>query len=259
MRPAIGILLLSLLVITGACSKKESEGSPASAAGILVDLQGITVKVNGEPAGDTRAIEDLGRVKKIDDLFERLKKERDAFEAANPTTPFPGRATISAHPQVSVLVFKSMFETATSAGYPNLRVAIAGDAKRGPSDVVAVSASVSDPTREPWAFGPGIHLYMSEKQVQLSEKRGNWVAYDDTFASPTSNAELRDRVSRSVVDLFSRRHTRANAVVDLIVHLHNHLWHEQLSALLRGAADAHERLAGPGDEHGAFRLQLAIH
>ena len=86
---------------------------------------------------------------------------------------------------------------------------------------------------------------------------GSDVAYDDRFDTSMNMTELRDRLNRTVVDLFLRRDLRANPVVDVVVHIDNRLPYKQLSAALRGLGDAHERLAGP-DENGAFALRLAV-
>jgi hypothetical protein len=257
MRRAIGMLLLALVGFT-ACSKKKSEGAEAGVGGPLIDLEGTTVRVNGEPAGNTRAIEDLGRLQKIDDLFERLKQDRESFKAANPSTPFPGRATITAHPETTALVFKSMFQTAAFAGYPNLRVTIVGDVSRGPSDSVIVRAIIPGPPGDLSGPSRAIDLHVLETQVRLTEKRGSRSANYENFELPSTNSELRDRVKKSVVDLFLRSDLRAHPVIDLVVHAKNFTPHKQLSAVLRGAADAHERLAGPVDADGAFILRLAV-
>lgn len=86
----------------------------------MVAVNGNQVLVNGTPAGSTRAIEDVGRMQKVDEVFELLKRQREMWKSFNPQKPFPGVAILQVDENVSSLVVKSVFQTAAFAGYPNI-------------------------------------------------------------------------------------------------------------------------------------------
>ncbi len=86
----------------------------------MVSVNGNQVLVNGTPAGSTRAIEDVGRMQKVDEVFELLKRQREMWKSFNPQKPFPGVAILQVDENVSSLVVKSVFQTAAFAGYPNI-------------------------------------------------------------------------------------------------------------------------------------------
>ncbi|MSP25568.1 MAG: biopolymer transporter ExbD [Myxococcales bacterium] len=86
----------------------------------MVAVNGNQVLVNGTPAGSTRAIEDVGRMQKVDEVFELLKRQREMWKSFNPQKPFPGVAILQVDENVSALVVKSVFQTAAFAGYPNI-------------------------------------------------------------------------------------------------------------------------------------------
>ena len=86
----------------------------------MVAVNGNQVLVDGNLAGSTRAIEELGRMQKIDALFELLKRKRELWKSFNPNKPFPGVAILQIDEEVSSLVVKSVFQTAAYAGYPNI-------------------------------------------------------------------------------------------------------------------------------------------
>jgi hypothetical protein len=71
-------------------------------------------------AGSTRAIEDLGRMQKIDELFDLLKRKRELWKSFHPNKPFPGVAILQVDENIPSLVVKSVFQTAAFAGYPNI-------------------------------------------------------------------------------------------------------------------------------------------
>jgi biopolymer transport protein ExbD len=86
----------------------------------MVSVNGNTVMVDGHNAGSTRAIEDIGRMQKVDELFDLLKRKRELWKSFHPNKPFPGVCILQVDENVSALVVKSVFQTAAYAGYPNV-------------------------------------------------------------------------------------------------------------------------------------------
>lgn len=86
----------------------------------MVAVNGNQVLVDGTLAGSTRAIEDLGRMQKIDELFDLLKRKRELWKSFHPNKPFPGVAILQVDENIPSLVVKSVFQTAAFAGYPNI-------------------------------------------------------------------------------------------------------------------------------------------
>jgi len=86
----------------------------------MVAVNGNQVLVDGHLAGSTRAIEDLGRMQKVDELFDLLKRKREMWKSFHPNKPFPGVCILQVDENVPALVVKSVFQTAAYAGYPNI-------------------------------------------------------------------------------------------------------------------------------------------
>ena len=86
----------------------------------IVAIAGSTVLVNGNPAGNTRAIEDSKRLQRIDELFNILKGQREMWKQMRPGKEFPGVVVLQIDQDVSAVVVKSVFQTSEFAGYPNV-------------------------------------------------------------------------------------------------------------------------------------------
>jgi biopolymer transport protein ExbD len=86
----------------------------------IVVVNGNQVLVNGTLAGSTRAIEELGRMQKVDELFNQLKQRREQFKQNEPGKEFPGVVILQVDENVPAIVVKSVFQTAAFAGYPNV-------------------------------------------------------------------------------------------------------------------------------------------
>jgi biopolymer transport protein ExbD len=88
----------------------------------MVAINGQQILVNEHPVGSTRAIEEAGRVlPRIDELFAALKTLKDDWKKLYPDKKeFPGIVILQVDKEVSALVVKSVFQTAASAGYPNV-------------------------------------------------------------------------------------------------------------------------------------------
>lgn len=85
----------------------------------MIAINGNQVVVDGTAAGSTRAIEEAGRMQRVDELFTILKSKRELWKATNASKPFPGVCVLQVDQNVPALVVKSVFQTAAFAGYPN--------------------------------------------------------------------------------------------------------------------------------------------
>jgi len=97
----------------------------------MVAVNGNQVLVDGQLAGSVRAIEDMGRMQKIDELFDLLKRKRELWKSFHPNKPFPGVCILQVDENVPSLVVKSVFQTAAYAGYPNISFMVKKRGKPG--------------------------------------------------------------------------------------------------------------------------------
>jgi biopolymer transport protein ExbD len=87
----------------------------------LVGVMGSQLLVNGQPAGTTHAIEESGRLQRVDELFNILKQQREMWKATHPAgKEFPGVVVLQIDQNVPAIVVKSVFQTAAFAGYPQV-------------------------------------------------------------------------------------------------------------------------------------------
>jgi biopolymer transport protein ExbD len=86
----------------------------------LVALAGSQILVDGNLAGNTRAIEDSKRLQRIDELFNVLKGKRELWKQLHPNKEFPGVVVLQIDQDVTAIVVKSVFQTAAFSGYPNV-------------------------------------------------------------------------------------------------------------------------------------------
>jgi biopolymer transport protein ExbD len=88
----------------------------------VVAINGAQILVNERPVDFTRAVEDAGRVTRLEELYKALQAAKKEWEQINPVkdAKFPGVAILQVDREVSALVVKSVFNTAASAGYPNI-------------------------------------------------------------------------------------------------------------------------------------------
>jgi biopolymer transport protein ExbD len=104
----------------------------------MVVVNGNQVLVNGNLAGSTRAIEELGRMQKVDELFNQLKQRREQFKQNEPGKEFPGVVILQVDENVPAIVVKSVFQTAAFAGYPNVSFMVQkygeGKSSSGPAE-----------------------------------------------------------------------------------------------------------------------------
>ncbi len=131
------------------------------------------VKLDGKIAGSTIIIEDLGRLQKLDELFNALQSRRHAFRTVLPHTDVPNLLILECEEHTPALVFKSVFQTSAVAGYTHQLVHTS--AERG-VDVEASLPSVPIFGRQPPENPPEVlHLHLNEGKVTGVRKRGKKV------------------------------------------------------------------------------------
>ena len=86
----------------------------------IVAITGSAILVDGNPSGNTRAIEDSKRLQRIDELFNILKGKREVWKQLHPGKDFPGVVVLQIDQEVTAVVVKSVFQTSAFAGYPNV-------------------------------------------------------------------------------------------------------------------------------------------
>jgi biopolymer transport protein ExbD len=86
----------------------------------MVAISGSIILVDGNPAGNTRAIEDSKRLQRIDELFNILKAKKEVWRQLHPGRDFPGVVVLQIDQDVQAIVVKSVFQTSAFAGYPNV-------------------------------------------------------------------------------------------------------------------------------------------
>ncbi|HVH43846.1 MAG TPA: biopolymer transporter ExbD [Labilithrix sp.] len=92
----------------------------------MVAITGSLILVDGNPAGNTRAIEDSKRLQRIDELFNMLKAKREVWKQLHPGKEFPGVVVLQIDQDVQAIVVKSVFQTSAFAGYPNVSFMVGG-------------------------------------------------------------------------------------------------------------------------------------
>lgn len=99
----------------------------------MVAITGSAILVDGNQAGNTRAIEDTKRLQRIDELFTVLKSKREVWKQLHPGKDFPGVVVLQIDQDVEAIVVKSVFQTSAFAGYPNVSFMVNSIPKSGGS------------------------------------------------------------------------------------------------------------------------------
>lgn len=92
----------------------------------MVAITNSLILVDGNAAGNTRAIEDSKRLQRIDELFNILKSKRELYKQLHPGKEFPGVVILQIDQEVQAIVVKSVFQTAAFAGFPNVSFMVNG-------------------------------------------------------------------------------------------------------------------------------------
>ena len=78
------------------------------------------ILIDGTPAGSTREIEETGHLTRLDELRNIMRSKRELWRAVNAEKPFPGVCVLQVDQDTSAIVLKSVVNTVSGAGYPNL-------------------------------------------------------------------------------------------------------------------------------------------
>jgi hypothetical protein len=97
----------------------------------IVSINGSQILVDGNAAGNTRAIEDSKRLQRIDELFNILKGKREVWKQLHPGKEFPGVVVLQIDQDIPAVVVKSAFQTSAFAGYPNVSFMVNSIPKSG--------------------------------------------------------------------------------------------------------------------------------
>ena len=100
----------------------------------MVAISGSIILVDGNPAGNTRAIEDSKRLQRIDELFNVLKAKKEVWRQLHPGRDFPGVVVLQIDQDVQAIVVKSVFQTSAFAGYPNVSFMVGNIPKTNKSE-----------------------------------------------------------------------------------------------------------------------------
>lgn len=123
----------------------------------MVAINGSQILVNEIPVGSTRAVEEAGRVvPRIEELFTALKTMKEDWKKINPSgKEFPGVVILQVDKEVPALVVKSVFQTAATAGYPNVSFMVGSLPKKAP----LAAAAVNDENRRSSSRGAGFRRF----------------------------------------------------------------------------------------------------
>lgn len=96
-------------------SAASSSTAPVVDEGVIIQIKGNLILVDGSPAGA------LGNP--LDELSAKLKSKRDVWTKVHPGQPFPGRATLKVEKGTPAAGITHIIDVAHAAGYPNAAVA----------------------------------------------------------------------------------------------------------------------------------------
>lgn len=118
-------LLMQFHVADDCCISKDIKVPSAGNTMDMIDAPLVAVArghvlIDGTPAGTTLGIEEGGRTVRLDDLFNILKSKRELWKSINAGKTFPGVCILEIDKDIPAVVVKSIFQTATWAGYPNI-------------------------------------------------------------------------------------------------------------------------------------------
>jgi biopolymer transport protein ExbD len=127
----LDVLLVTVLFLLGSfsasaeCPSPNIHLPPAAHGDEMIEAPMVAVTrgiilVDGVAAGSVRSVEDSGRLARIDELGRLLEQKRALWKAVQPNKPFPGTCILQIDQETPAVVVKSVFQTAASAGYPNV-------------------------------------------------------------------------------------------------------------------------------------------
>jgi hypothetical protein len=172
---------------TSAASATDSaSAADSNATWPIVEVDATTIRLDGKEVGTTKEIEDLGRLKKVDKLFDGLKDQKEAWKTRNEGTPMPGVAGLRVDPSVSGIVLKSVFQTIAFAGYPRISFQIAGSSAVHDLEAM-VPRPPADPPIKPEDVPSVVHVEADDAHVgnlNLTWRTGDTITSTRTVATP---------------------------------------------------------------------------
>ena len=156
-----------------------------SATNVVVSKQGVYCE--DELVESSEWVAHLDEVKRADGLFGCLKAKREDWKSRNPGQDFPGQAVLWVDRRLQASVAKSVLQTTTYSGYPNLSFIVHDAADRNRLAALEV---------QPRRFTPGrIHPTVIQRIVRTHYSRLR-ACYEQGLGR---NPNLRGRVSVSFV------------------------------------------------------------
>ena len=164
--------------------------------------------LDGAVTDDLHIIADSGKVHRLDGFFDPLQAKRKAFDAGQAGAAFPGRARVECAPDVRLSLFKSVFFSMATAGYPHIEVSVP------PSAAVSVDAYMPErpkdaPAVPPPARSVTLHV-LADWKTQLIRRDGSAVTRK---WSPGGGATSRAALEEKLTAEFARESTDGAQVV----------------------------------------------
>jgi hypothetical protein len=125
---------------------------PDEALNIVIDR--THVYVEAERVEALEPVRAIGRLQRMDSVFNHAKNAREAWKASHPNEEFLGVSQFWVHEDTSALLLKSAFQTAAFAGYPNLTFVLRrrddpSKLQRLNADAVVPGPPRDDPAEDP--------------------------------------------------------------------------------------------------------------
>jgi hypothetical protein len=178
----------------------------------IISVTGDKIRCQGAVVGDAAAIVTVGRPQRVDGLWDSLKHARESWQSSHAGASFPGIALFAFDRRVPALVFKSVFQTAAFAGYPNAEFAVrttAGKVARFDVDAIVPSPTASSTAPE----GDRLLVAVRISTYELVWRKNGTVVSTIDVASAT---DLPDAV-RKEFTTYSAHQTSADPVIDQAV------------------------------------------
>lgn len=241
------LLVLWGLLQSASCDntpfRQRADGSASSQvpapAGPRVDIGTNHISLGGTPAGSVLAIDEVGRRQKVDELFDQLKRQREAWKEQNPGHSFPGAASLTAHAAASGVVLQSVVGTIFYAGYPTISIRVGGRFLRfraSERDLTGCS-SPGEFTYIPCPPPPGdlvLHVQPGQSGWRLRGSRAKGAPIDRHV---TAGVDPQGALQGELVSLLSAERMDA-----LALHLPSSLRFDRIAPYLESVAEVGRRL-----------------
>jgi len=190
---------------------------------------------------DTKAIDALQRLQKVDGLFEAVKARREAWKASHPGEAFPGVAGLRVSRDASLVVVKSVFQTMAFAGYPNIHLQSAEE----PGAVVELAAQIPGPPRDTEVAGeppPVLHVHVEQAAVRWIWKQRATVLAEES--APRAAVDLGARVCASWKTYGAKRGANDPRIDPAVIHVDSALRLSEVSTAANAIAACKREVSG---------------